>query len=111
MAVILIQSMAGGLVATTQAAASGGDTVQLNNSSDKTVFLRVNNTSGSTATITVADPGVTPAGSGATNPTFTVATATVKDYPLSPRLINPATGLINITYSSNTGLAVAAIRR
>ena len=112
MALLTLQTMtAAGLVPTTTAAAGGGDTVALASATDSTSYLQVTNGSGSPITVTLVDPGATPAGNTTTAPAVSVAAGATKLFPLNPALVNPSTGVINITYSAVTTVTVAAIRR
>lgn len=112
MALIPLQTMTpAGLAPTTQAAAGGGDTVALAEATDNKSFLQVTNGGGSPITVTLADPGVTPANNTTTAPANSVAAGATKLFPLLPALVNPSTGVINVTYSAVTTVTVAAIRR
>lgn len=112
MALLTLQAMvAAGLAPATSAAAGGGDTVALASATDDRSFLQVTNGGGSPITVTLADPGSTPAGNTTTAPANSVAAGATKDFPLNPALVNPSTGVINITYSAVTSVTVAAIRR
>lgn len=112
MALLTLQTMtAAGLAPTTVSAAAGGDTVALASATDDRSFLQVTNGSGSPITVTLADPGTTPAGNTTTAPANSVAAGATKDFPLNPALVNPSTGLISISYSAVTTVTVAAIRR
>lgn len=112
MALIALQNVvAAGLAPTTAAATSGGDTVKLAAPTDDRSFLQVTNGAGSPITVTLTDPGSTPAGNTTTAPANSVAAGATKLFPLTPALVNPSTGLISIAYSSATTVTVAAIRR
>jgi len=112
MALLTLQTMtAAGLAPTTVAASGGGDTVALASATDDRSFLQVTNGGASSITVTITDPGLTPAGNAATNPTVTVAAAATKNIPLAPALVNASTGVISISYSATTSVTVAAIRR
>lgn len=112
MALLTLYTMtAAGLVPTTVSATGGGDTVALASATDDRSFLQVTNGSGSPITVTLADPGATPAGNTTTAPAVSVAAGATKLFPLNPALVNPATGVINIAYSSATTVTVVAIRR
>lgn len=112
MAALPLQTMtAAGLAPSTTSAGGSGDTVALASATDDRSFLQVTNGSASPITVTLADPGVTPAGNSGTATAVSVAASATKLFPLSPALVNPSTGVINITYSSSTTVTVAAIRR
>jgi hypothetical protein len=112
MALLALQSItSAGLTATTVAAAGGGDTIQPASAADDRCTLYVNNGGGSPITVTVADPGKTPAGNAGTAPAVSVAAGTAMYIPIPTGAINPATGLASITYSGVTTVTVAALRR
>jgi len=112
MALLSLQPIAAaGLAPTTVSAAAGGDTVALASATDDRSFLQVTNGGGSPITVTLADPGASPAGNSATAPANSVAAGATKLFPLNPALVNPSTGLISVSYSAVTTVTVAAIRR
>lgn len=75
-------------------------------------FLHVKNGNGSACVVTFTDPGLTPAGSAATNPTVSVAASTGdKMIPVHPSLASPSTGLVTATFSVQTSVLAAVIRR
>lgn len=112
MAALNVQSVVtGGLAIATTAAAAGGDTVQLSPINDDRATLQVTNGGASPITVTLVDPGTTPAGNTTTAPAVSVAASATKLFPLNPNLVNPSTGFINITYSAVTSVTVAAFRR
>lgn len=111
MAALTVQSLvAAGLVPTTVSAGGSGDTVSLGPTDDR-VFLMVTNGGGSSITVTLTDPGTTPAGNAGTSGTATVAAAATKLIPISPALVNTSTGAVSISYSATTSVTVAAVRR
>ena len=66
-------------------------------------WLHIKNSGGSAGTVTLVDPGFTPAGSAATNATVTVpATTGEKLIFLSRALTSPSTGNIQVTFSGGT---------
>jgi hypothetical protein len=74
------------------------------------LILHVKNAGGSIDTVTLTDPGLTPSGSAATNPTFTVpATTGDRMYRLSPTLAN-SSGIITIGHSFTTSVTCAVFR-
>lgn len=112
MALLATQSItSAGLTPTTTAASVGGDTVAPVSLSDDRTILYVNNGSASAITVTIADPGKTPAGNAGTAPAISVAATTAMYIPIAPGSINPATGLVSITYSAVATVTVAALRR
>jgi len=112
MALISYQQItAAGLTPTTASASAGGDTVALASPTDDRTYLQVTNGGGSPITVTLADPGTTPAGNTTTAPAVSVAAGATRLFPLNPNLVNTSTGLISISYSAVTTVTVAAIRR
>lgn len=112
MALLTLQSLtSAGLTPTTVAATGGGDTVALASASDDRSFLQVTNGAGTSMTVSIADPGVTPAGNAGTVVPITVAAGATKLIPLSSASVNSTTGLISISYSAVTTVTVAAVRR
>lgn len=112
MALLSTQTIAAtGLTPATTAASGGGDTIAPASLSDDRTFLYVNNGSGASITVTVADPGKTPAGNSGTAPAVTVAAGAVSLIPIATGSINATTGLASVTYSAVTTVTVAAVRR
>jgi hypothetical protein len=67
------------------------------------LVLHIKNTGGSPGTVTLVDPGSTPSGSVATNPTVSIpATTGDKFIYLPPTLISSATGQFQITFATGT---------
>jgi hypothetical protein len=61
---------------------------------------------GATDTITISDAGLTPAGNALTGGTYTVSVSagTAKVFDLSNAQVNPVTGLITITHSTQASI-------
>jgi hypothetical protein len=77
---------------------------------DDGLFLHVKNTNASLTLVGIIDPGTTPAGSVATNPSISVpATTGDKMIPLNRRFTNPTTGLITISFSNIAAGVTAAL--
>lgn len=75
------------------------------------LFLHVKNANASPCVVTIVDPGNTPAGSAATNPTVSVpATTGDRMIALPVSLVN-ASGLIQVTFSVQTSVSVAVLTR
>lgn len=112
MAALSISTMtSAGLTPATVAASAGGDTIAPPNGSDDRTFLFVNNGSASAITVTVADPGKTPAGNSGTATGVSVAAGAISLIPIPTGAINASTGQASITYSAVTTVTVAALRR
>lgn len=94
-------------VPTLAAASGGGDSIAPNDRG----FLEVKNGSGATITVTMIVPGNTKYGLAQPDPTYAViAGATAKIGPLPSDLANPATGLVDFTYSGVTSLTVGGVQ-
>ena len=89
-------------------AVAASDTVAAD--SGAKLVLHVRNAGGSPDTVTITDPGLTPAGSVATNPSFSVpATTGEKEYVLSSNFANSA-GIITIAHSFTTSVTSRVYR-
>jgi hypothetical protein len=108
-AVLTVQQVAlAGLTPTYAAAAAGGDSF----ANDGEVFLHVKNTNAAARTVTVASqrpatPGLAPANNAVVVP-LTVGDKMIG--PFDPTVWNDTNGLVQITYTAETGVTVAAIR-
>lgn len=56
-------------------------------------------TTGTSTTVTFTDPGTTPSGSAATNPTVVMGATDERMIYVPQSLVNPATGLIAVAFS------------
>lgn len=73
-------------------------------------FLHVKNANASACVVTFTDPGLTDAGSAATNPTVSVAADTGdKMIPVHPALRSPSTNLVTVAFSVQTSVSVAVL--
>lgn len=109
MALLTVQQIAIGGLAPTYGAVAASDTIPVG---DDRVFLHVKNASGTIDTVTLTDPGVTPAGSAATNPTVSVPITTGDRMIALPQaLANSSTGLVTVTHSQTASVTCAAVRR
>lgn len=89
------------------AAAGGGDSIAPNDRG----ALMVKNGSGASITVTMIVPGNTKYGLAQPDPTYVVvAGATAMIGPLPSDLANPATGLVDFTYSGVTSLTVGGVQ-
>lgn len=91
-------------VAWSPAAVSSSDTISANDLGTQGAFLVIINGGGSSDTVAVVDPGTTPAGSAATNPSNAVANGTTEVMRISPQFVNPTTGLVTVTHSFTTSV-------
>lgn len=67
-------------------------------------YLEVLNGGGSTDNITISDAGTTPAGTPPGTYAVSVANGTNKVFYISPKQLDPATGLVTITHSFTTSV-------
>jgi len=109
MALGVVQQIVGPATGTTQTYAVPLATEQI--VPDDDLFLHVKNANGSACVLTFTDPGATPAGSAATNPTASVPATTGDKMIAVPRaLMNPSTGTIQVAFSVQTSVSVALLR-
>jgi hypothetical protein len=102
----LQQSKITGTTVAYAAASAGGDTFQYSGDT----ALRVKNGSGASITVTVVTPGNTQFGQPQPDiPIPVAAGAEVVIGPLTMDLVDSATGLISVTYSSATSVTVALV--
>lgn len=111
MAVIPTTSIsAPGLISTPAALgiqAVGPDTVV---NPDQDTTLVVFNGSGGAVTVTIGDPGSTPAGNAGTTVARSVAAGSLGFFPIGPANTD-STGVATVTYSAVTSVRAAAVRR
>lgn len=106
MALLTVQQI-GSPSTPTYAAVAASDTVPADPAG---LILHVKNVGGSSDTVTLTDPGLTPAGSVAANPSFSVpATTGDRMYMLSSSLQN-SSGIITISHSFTTSVTCAVFR-
>jgi hypothetical protein len=80
------------------AAVSASDTIAADPSG---LILEIVNGGASPDTVTIVDPGTTPAGSAGTSPTQVVAAGTRREFRLGPQFANTS-GIITVTHSFTT---------
>jgi hypothetical protein len=87
-------------------AGASGDTVR----PDGTILVIVRNTDGTPKTVTIVRPGQS-YGEDNPDPDGAVpATTGVRVFLIPPEFADPATGLVTITTSAQTGVTIAAVR-
>lgn len=91
-------------VAWTPAAVSASDTISASDLGSLGAYLVVINGGGSPDNVTVSDSGATPAGNAATTTAVAVTNATTKAIFISPRAVNPSTGVVTVTNSFTTSV-------
>lgn len=91
-------------VAWSPAAVSASDTISAADLGSLGAYLVVINGGGSPDTVTVSDSGLTPAGNTATAGTNAVTNATTEVMYISPRAVNPTTGVVTVTHTFTTSV-------
>lgn len=74
------------------------------------LWLYVKNGGAGADAVTITDPGRTPAGSAAVNPTVSVAAGTDRIIPIYAAYVNSATQVISIAHSVTTSVTCAVLR-
>jgi hypothetical protein len=75
------------------------------------LVLHVRNASGSAVTVTVLDSSLTPAGNASANLTVSVPATTGERFIYIPQsAVNPATGLISVTFSATASVTAEWFR-
>ena len=106
MALLTVQQI-GSPTTPTYAAVAASDTVTADPAG---LILHVKNAGGSSDTVTITDPGTTPSGSAATNPTFAVPATTGDRMYFLPSSFANSSGIITIAHSFTTSVTCAVFR-
>lgn len=88
----------------TGAAVAASDTIASSILGTLGAYLVVINGGGSSDTVTISDSGLTPAGNAATAGTVAVANGVTKAIYISPKAVNPSTGVVTIAHSFTTSV-------
>ena len=108
MALLTAQAIVRAGLAPAFTAVNASDTITADGS---TYVLHVKNANAGACTVTLDDAGATPGGSGATDPTVTVPATTGERLIYIPNaLVNPATGVITVSYSPTASVTAALYR-
>lgn len=91
------------------AAVSASDTISSSDLGSLGAYLVVINGGGSPDNVTVSDSGLTPAGNAATTAAVAVTNGTTKAIYISPRAVNPSTGVVTVTHSFTTSVTYILI--
>lgn len=91
-------------VAWSPAAVSSSDTISASDLGTLGAHLVIINGGGSSDSVTVSDAGLTPAGNAATTPANAVANGTSEVMYISPKAVNPSTGVVTVTHSFTTSV-------
>jgi hypothetical protein len=84
------------------AAVAASDTISATILGVYGAFLEILNGNASTDSMTISDSGATPAGTAPATFAASVTNATNKVFFISPKQLDPATGLVTITHSQTT---------
>jgi hypothetical protein len=93
----------------TPAAVAASDTISANDLGTRGAHLLVINGGGSPDTVTISDSSLTPAGNAATAGTVAVANGTSKVIYISPKAVDPSTGLVTISHSFTTSVTCVLV--
>lgn len=93
----------------TPAAVAASDTIASSLLGSKGAHLLVINGGGSSDTVAISDSGLTPAGSAGAGSGGAVANGTSKIFYISPRAVNPSTGVVTVTHSFTTSVTYVLI--
>lgn len=110
MALLTAASVTQQATAVTAAAVTTSDTISASDIGQRGCLLNIINGSGSSITVTLADPGKTPAGNSGSAAAQSVAASADRWFRLSPAHVNPATGVATVTISSATSVTYKLIR-
>ncbi len=91
-------------VAWTPAAVSASDTISAADLGSLGAYLVIINGGGSPDNVTVSDSGATPAGNPASTSANSVTNGTTEAMYISPKAVNPSTGLVTVTHSFTTSV-------
>lgn len=91
-------------VAWSPAAVSASDTISASDLGLLGAYLVIINGGGSPDNVTVSDSGSTPAGNAATTPANAVTNGTTEVMYISPKAVNPSTGVVTVTHSFTTSV-------
>lgn len=110
MALLTAVSVTGTATTVAAAAVSTSDTISASDIGTRGCLLNVINGAGAPINVTLVDPGTTAAGNTTTAPAQAVANATDRWFLISPALVNLATQLATVTFSSATTITYKLIR-
>ncbi|WP_078651922.1 hypothetical protein, partial [Streptomyces xylophagus] len=96
-------------VAWSPAAVSSSDTISASILGSRGAYLVVINGGGSPDNVTISDSGFTPAGNAASTSANAVANGTTEVMFISPKRVNPSTGLVTVAHSFTTSVTYVLI--
>lgn len=91
-------------VAWSPAAVSASDTISAADLGQLGAYLVIINAGVGADSVTVSDAGATPAGNAATTVANSVANGASEVMYISPRAVNPATGVVTVAHTQPTGV-------
>jgi hypothetical protein len=86
-------------VAWSPAAVSSSDTISASDLGSLGAYLVIINGNAAPDSVVVSDSSLTPAGNAATTPANSVTNGTSEVMYISPRAVNPSTGVVTVTHS------------
>lgn len=89
-------------VAWSPIAVSSSDTISAGDLGSLGAYLVVINGGASPDSVAVSDSGLTPAGNAGTTAAVSVTNGTTKAIYISPRAVNPSTGVVTVTHGFTT---------
>lgn len=114
MALLTVRTITASGAAVARTAVAASDTISGNDIADRGVILDVNNASAGSINVTVGDPGQTPAGNPASGTpagrVIAVPAGGQRQIYIGPKNVDPATGVVTITYSAQTSVTAEAYR-
>lgn len=92
------------------AAAATSNTIASSDIGDKGVFINIINGSGGSINVTLEDPTTTAVGNAGTEVAQAVGAGADRWFKVTPKHVDPATGLATVTLSSATTITYKLIR-
>lgn len=110
MALITAVSVTSAATTVTAAAAATSNTIAASDIGNKGVLLNIINGSGGSINVTLEDPNTTAVGNAGTEVAQAVANSADRWFKITPKHVDPATGLATVTLSSATSVTYKLIR-
>jgi hypothetical protein len=110
MALLTAVAVTSAATAVTAAASSTSDTISSSDIGNKGCLLNIINGSGGSINVTLSDPNTTAVGNAGTAVAQAVANGADRWFKITPRHVNPATGLATVTLSSATSVTYKLLR-
>lgn len=93
----------------TPAAVAASDTISAAILGTLGCYLIVLNGGGSSDTVAITDSGLTPAGNAGASTGGAVANGVSKSFYISPKQVNPTTGVVTVTHSFTTSVTCVVL--